>query len=77
MQPVRVLLPLAAPDAQRESLVARMAADLVRAEAFANLADAIRLLMWQGYGSLQVAALVEDARQVAVQSAAAKEMSRP
>lgn len=61
----------------REVRVSRMAADLVEADAFATLADAIRLLMWKGYGSVEVGLLADDARQVAMQSVVAKEMSKP
>lgn len=75
--PVRRSAPDAAALAQREALVARMAADLVAAEAFADLADAIRLLMWKGYGSLDIAVLADDARQAAMQRVVAREMTRP
>lgn len=62
--------------AAREARVNRMAADLVEADAFATLADAIRLLMWKGYGSVDIALLADDARQVAMQSVVAREMSK-
>lgn len=50
--------------------------DLVEADAFANLADAIRLLMWKGYGSLNIAMHADNARQAAMQSVVAREMAR-
>lgn len=62
--------------ARHNTLVERMAADLVAADAFANVADAIRLLMWKGYGSIDIAVLADDARQVAMQSVVAREMAR-
>lgn len=62
--------------AARETVVDRMAADLVEADAFANAADAIRLLMWKGYGSHQVFTHADNARQVAMQSVVAREMAR-
>lgn len=63
--------------ARREALVKRMAADLVAAKAFCSVADAIRLLMWKGYRSVDIALLADDARQVAMQSVVAKEMMQP
>lgn len=61
----------------QQALVERMAADLVEADAFANLADAIRLLMWKGYGSLNIALHADNARQAAMQSVVAREMAQP
>lgn len=68
--------PLLKASAQREALVQQMADDLVRYDAFANESDAIRTLMNRSYRPLDIALLADDARQVAMQSVVAREMSR-
>lgn len=62
--------------AARAALVERMAADLVAEQAFANEREAIRVLMWKGYCSLDIALLTDDVRQMAMQSVVAREMAK-
>lgn len=70
-------IPLAATRDRRTALVNRMAADLVEADAYGNLSDAIRLLMWKGYGSQDIGVHADNARQAAMQRVVAREMSKP
>jgi len=75
--PIRLLdAPLIDARTRRRALVARMAQDLVRYDAHANEADAIRSLYGAGYPMADIVMLVDDARQVAVQEIVAKEMSK-
>lgn len=69
--------PLLDPRARRENVVRRMADDLVALGVTGDKPDVIRALLSQGYPSFDVARLWEDARQVAVQAAVAREMSAP
>lgn len=64
-------------DTRRTELVMRMAKDLVDNDAMGSERDAIRLLAFKGYRASCILMLVEDARQVAVQSVVAREMSAP
>lgn len=63
--------------AQCEALVRRMAADLVATDSFASERDAIRILMAKRYRALDVAVHADNARQVAMQTVVAREMSQP
>ncbi len=69
--------PLLDPAARREDTVRRMADDLVALNVTGDKPDVIRALLGKGYASFDVARLWEDARQVAVQAAVAREMSAP
>lgn len=61
----------------RSEVIALMSADLVRLDAFATEADAIRALMWAGlYSTFEVMVLVDHARHEAQQIVVAREMSR-
>lgn len=66
----------------RSEVVASMAADLVRLDAWRNQADAMRALLWQRdaanrprYCSFEVSRFLDDARQAAMQHAVAKVMA--
>jgi hypothetical protein len=60
----------------RDQLIARMAADLVRFDAFHNREDAVRALMWRkDYSPFLVMRFADDARQVAMQDVVAREMA--
>lgn len=64
----------------RSDLVKRMAADLVRFDAFRNEQDAIRSLHGAGYSMGDIVMCVDDAQQTAFQQTidiVAREMSRP
>lgn len=61
----------------REDLARRMAADLVRHDAYANKWDAVRCLLAKKYDSVDVAILLDDARQVAMQDVVAREIAAP
>jgi hypothetical protein len=73
------LLPLNASLADlREAqadLIQKMAADLIRFDALGNEADSIRSLYGAGYSAMDVMMLIDDVRQVAVQTLVAREMS--
>lgn len=60
------------------SVIAQMASDLVRLEAYSNEPDAIRALMaLKLYSTFEIMTCVDDARQVAAQEAlVAKEMAK-
>lgn len=60
----------------RNDVVARMASDITKYDAFRNEGDAIRSLMSAGYSPFDVLRYVDDARQVAMQEVVAAEMSR-
>lgn len=52
----------------REALIQRMAADLIRFDAFRNRDDAVRSLMWRkDYSAFLVMRFADEARQIAVQ----------
>ena len=61
----------------RSEKVKRMAEVLVKYDAWRNEGSAARTLRNQGYGAFDVLTLIDDARQVAMQSVVAVEMSRP
>ena len=61
----------------RSDIVKRMAADLVRFDAFRTEPDAIRSLFGNGYGMGDIVMCVDDARQLAVQTVVAREMVEP
>jgi len=62
---------------RRSDVVSLMAADLIKHDAVGNENDAIRVLMWGGrYNAFDVALMVDDARQVAMQDVVAREMSK-
>lgn len=56
-------------------IVAAMAADLTRFDAFTDEADAVRSLMATGrYGAFHILRFIDDARQLAMQGVVAREM---
>jgi hypothetical protein len=59
----------------RDALVRRMADDLIECDAYANKLDACRCLLAKRYDSVDVAILLDDARQVAMQDVVAREMT--
>lgn len=59
----------------RDRTVNVLAADLVTYDAFRNKSDAVRCLLARGHRSLDVARYLDDARQVAAQTAVAREMA--
>lgn len=63
--------------ARRHDLVQRMAADLIRFDALAVEADSIRSLYGAGYSMVDVVMRIDEARALAFQDVAAKEMSEP
>jgi len=70
--------PLADTRSRRTELIERMANDLIRFEASYNEADAVRSLWATGkYETVDIMALVGDARMVAFQEIVAREMARP
>ncbi len=60
----------------RAEKVNLMAADLVRFDAFQNEGSACRTLRNQGYSAFDVLTMLDDARQVAMQSVVAAEMAQ-
>lgn len=60
----------------RTEQVKRMAADLVRFDSFRTEADALRSLMTNGYRAFDIFTMIDDARQVAMQSIVAAEMAK-
>jgi len=68
--------PLVCAGSRRE-LVERMAADLIRFEAFADEREAIRSLYGAGYLMVDIVMLIDDARQVAQTEVVAEAMSQP
>lgn len=62
---------------ERRARVEKMAADLIRLDAFANEADAVRALVGNGYATSEIFMLLDDARQIAQQEIVAQEMSQP
>jgi hypothetical protein len=60
----------------RSEKVKRMAADLVRFDSFRTETGAMRSLMTNGYSAFDIFTMIDDARQVAMQSVVAVEMSR-
>ena len=69
--------PLMDQETRREEVVARMAKDLIEADAFGCERDAIRVLMHRGYPPFDVAALGSRAQYAAKQELIAAEISRP
>lgn len=61
----------------RADKVQLMAADLVRLDAFRNEGSASRTLLNQGYSAFDTLILLDGARQVAMQTVVAVEMSKP
>jgi hypothetical protein len=61
----------------RDEVVERMAACLVKYDAFRTKGDAVRTLLAKRFPSLEVARYLDDARQLAMQSIVAREMSKP
>lgn len=59
----------------RDDIIKRMAADLVKYDAFRNKQDAVRCLMCRGYPTFEIARLLEDARALAFQDVVAREIS--
>jgi hypothetical protein len=76
MTPVTTLHPLidVSLSAERASLVAQMAADLLAKDAFADRGKSVRTLMGR-YSTFEIMALLDDARQVAMQHVVAMEMA--
>lgn len=61
-----------------QDLTQRMADDLVRFNAFSNEQDSIRSLYGtRQYKMVDIMALIDDARQIAMQSVVAKEIGAP
>lgn len=64
------------PRESRKETVERMAADLVRFDAFQNPDDAFSTLAWcRRYSVFEIMTCLPDARQAAMQSVVAREMS--
>lgn len=62
---------------ERDELIRSMAADLVRFEAYHDVNDAIRSLMWRKeYSPFLVMRFADDARAVAMQEVVAAEMAK-
>lgn len=62
----------------RSQVVALMAADLIRLDAWRSEADAIRALMaLRLYSTFELMSMIDDARQAAAQPSAAKAMGAP
>jgi hypothetical protein len=61
----------------RRELVERMAADLIRFDAWHDEHEAIRSLYGHGYPMVDIVMLIDDARQVAQTSVVAEAMSQP
>lgn len=62
---------------RRVDMVRRMAADLVEFGAYHNHHDALLCLRVARYSHLDIIAFMDDARQAAVQTVVAREMSTP
>ena len=62
--------------ARRIALVACMAKDLIAYDSLACERDSIRALFGRGYAMGDIALLIGDARQVAMEHIAAREMAR-
>lgn len=62
---------------RRTTLIERMAKDLIAYDAAQNEHDAIRSLFGRGYSMVDIAMLVDEARQVAFQNIVAAEMAKP
>lgn len=58
----------------RETVVRKMAADLVRFDAFRDKRASVNVLLSLGYPTLQAALYLDDARQAAMQDVVAAEM---
>jgi hypothetical protein len=70
--------PLIAPRKEDSSvMIFSMAADLIEADAFRDHRISFHTLVLRGYNSFYVSSLIDDARQVAMQSVVAAEMSKP
>lgn len=63
--------------AERRERIEKMAADLIHFDAVGSEQDAIRALVGNGYSTSEICMLLDDARQLAVQDAVAREMSKP
>jgi hypothetical protein len=61
---------------RRSELIAKMAKDLIRYEAYAYEPDAIRSLYGRGYPMADIVMLVDEARMLAFQEIVAEEMGR-
>jgi hypothetical protein len=61
---------------RRREMVARMAADLIRLDAFRTEGDAVRTLYGGGYGAFNVALLAGEAMFEAQQQVIAGEIAR-
>jgi len=61
----------------RNSMVARMAAVLVRKDTFGNERDARFSLRYAGFTMPEIVMCIDDARQVAAQHVVAREMVEP
>jgi hypothetical protein len=70
------LIDLMDTQTRREILAQQMASDLIKFDAISPKSDSIRALLWCArYRSYDLAVLIDDARQVAMQEVAAREMT--
>lgn len=60
---------------ERQLLIFRMAADLIESGAFVDHRESFTTLVMMGYPSFQVAAVIDDARQLAMQAVVSTEMT--
>lgn len=65
------------PAGARRELVERMAADLIRFQAWHDEREAIRSLFGRGYSMVDIVMLIDDARQAAQTEVVAEAMSQP
>jgi hypothetical protein len=77
MKPFLIDGPLLQAPERRAMLIEYMAADLLETGAFVDRSESEKQLHRDGYLCLDVMILVDDARQVAMQEAVAREMSEP
>lgn len=69
--------PLVVVGNRRKAIVLAMAAELVRFDAFQCEGSASRTLHNRGYRASDIFMMIDDARQVAMQSVVAEEMGKP
>jgi len=69
--------PLMLAPERRAAKVESMAVLLRLTNSYADRGEAVRLLMAYSFSTLEIMLLVDDARQVAVQEAVAREMAKP
>jgi len=70
--------PLCALPARRQALIERMAETLhARPDGLSGDREAVRVLLSEGFATIDVAMLVGEARMLAYQEIVAREMSKP